>query len=187
MKRHGLTMLELAVCLASSSVLIAGLASSVYLASQTLPGNDNASRQAAQASAVVRDVIADVSSALTFTERTAELSRSRFPIAMAIRPPKRSVMPGRAPRAIPSLTNTMGGRSSRWPPTSARSISTPSREPCWLTLCRHPSPATSFSKNLPRPRGRAVSRRLPFPNRQAHRRAICWWRQFRSMAMSVPH
>ncbi len=71
MKRSALTLLEMAVCLASSTILVAGLAGSVYLSSQTLPGNENASRQAAQASGVVRDVIADVSLALSFTERTA--------------------------------------------------------------------------------------------------------------------
>jgi hypothetical protein len=71
MRRTGLTLLEMAVCLASSTMLVAGLASSIYLSTQTLPGNENASRKAAQASGIVRDVISDVSMALSFTERTA--------------------------------------------------------------------------------------------------------------------
>lgn len=77
--RRGLTLLEIAVCLISSMTLIGGLAASIYLASQALPGNENASRQKSKAAAVIRDLMADVSVAVSFTERTTRAITFRVP------------------------------------------------------------------------------------------------------------
>jgi hypothetical protein len=78
-KRRALTLLELAVCLISSMTLIGGLAASIYLSSQALPGNENASRQKSKAAAVLRDMMADVSLAVSFTERTTRAMTFRVP------------------------------------------------------------------------------------------------------------
>jgi type II secretory pathway pseudopilin PulG len=77
--RRAFTLLELAVCLISSMTLIGGLAASIYLSSQALPGNENASRQKSKAAAVLRDVMADVSLAVSFTERTSRAITFRVP------------------------------------------------------------------------------------------------------------
>jgi hypothetical protein len=77
--RRALTLLELAVCLISSMTLIGGLAASIYLSSQALPGNENASRQKSKAAAVLRDLMADVSVAVSFTERTSRAITFRVP------------------------------------------------------------------------------------------------------------
>jgi hypothetical protein len=70
MKRSGLTLLEMAVGLASSVVLVAGLAGSLYISSQTLPTTTNPAQQSSLAASVVRDLIADVNLALSFTEQS---------------------------------------------------------------------------------------------------------------------
>jgi hypothetical protein len=78
-KRRALTLLELAVCLVSSMTLVGGLAASIYLSSQALPGSENASRQKSKAAAVLRDLMADVSVAVSFTERTSRAITFRVP------------------------------------------------------------------------------------------------------------
>jgi hypothetical protein len=70
MNRNGLTLLELVVAMASSVILVAGLAGSLYISSQALPTADNPARQSAQAATIIRDMMADVGLALSFTERT---------------------------------------------------------------------------------------------------------------------
>lgn len=71
MRRHGLTLMEMAVALVSSGVLVAGLASALYMATKALPPIDSISRQEMAASAVLCDVMADVGMALSFSERSA--------------------------------------------------------------------------------------------------------------------
>jgi hypothetical protein len=78
-KRRALTLLEIAVCLISSMTLLAGLAASIYLSTQALPGSENASRQKSIAAAVLRDLIADLSVAVSFTERTSRALTFRVP------------------------------------------------------------------------------------------------------------
>lgn len=77
--RRALTLLELAVSLVSSMTLIGGLAASIYLSSQALPSNENASKQKSKAAAVLRDLMADVSVAISFTERTSRAITFRVP------------------------------------------------------------------------------------------------------------
>jgi hypothetical protein len=78
-KRRALTLLEIAVCLISSMTLLGGLAASIYLSSQALPGSENASRQKSIAAAVLRDLMADLSVAVSFTERTSRAATFRVP------------------------------------------------------------------------------------------------------------
>jgi hypothetical protein len=78
-KRRALTLLEIAVCLISSMTLLGGLAASIYLSSQALPGNENPSRQKSIAAAVLRDLMADLSVAVSFTERTSRALTFRVP------------------------------------------------------------------------------------------------------------
>lgn len=68
-QRHGLTLLELVVSLASSIVLVAGLVGSLYIANQALDGSARA-RQSLTASTVLRDLMADVSEAKSIVEQT---------------------------------------------------------------------------------------------------------------------
>lgn len=68
--RAGLTLLEMAVGLASSVILVAGLASSLYIASQALPSATDGSSEAYRATCVVRDLVSDVNLALSIQERT---------------------------------------------------------------------------------------------------------------------
>ena len=70
MKRNALTLLELVVSMASSTVLVAGLAGALYISSQTLPDVNDPARQSAQAATVIREIMSDVGLALSFTERT---------------------------------------------------------------------------------------------------------------------
>jgi hypothetical protein len=68
-RRNALTLLELVVSMASSIVLVAGLAGSLYISNQALSGSTNA-RQSLTASTVLRDLMADASEAQSITERT---------------------------------------------------------------------------------------------------------------------
>jgi type II secretory pathway pseudopilin PulG len=68
-RRNAFTLLELIVSLASSIILVAGLAGSLYISNQALSGSANA-RQSLAASTVLRDLMADVSQANSITERT---------------------------------------------------------------------------------------------------------------------
>jgi hypothetical protein len=71
MRRAGLTLVEMAVALVSSSVLVAGLAGALYVSTQALPPVESVSRQSTTSSTVLCDLISDVSTALSFSERTS--------------------------------------------------------------------------------------------------------------------
>ncbi len=67
--RHAFTLLELIVSLASSIILVAGLAGSLYISNKAIDGSSSA-RESLTASTVLRDLMADVSQASSFSERT---------------------------------------------------------------------------------------------------------------------
>lgn len=67
----GFTLIELMVGLVSSSMLVAGLSSAIYISSQALDLNSSASRQFVIASEVLGDMAADLALARSFSERTA--------------------------------------------------------------------------------------------------------------------
>jgi type II secretory pathway pseudopilin PulG len=69
-RRKAFTLLELVVSLASSIMLVAGLAGSLYISNQALIGSSSA-RQTLAASTVLRELMANVSQAKSITERTA--------------------------------------------------------------------------------------------------------------------
>ena len=72
MRRRGLTLLEMVVALLSSGVLVAGLASALYVSTQALPPVESVSRQETTASTVLCDLMADVGMALSFSERNTK-------------------------------------------------------------------------------------------------------------------
>ena len=67
MRRRGLTLLEMVVALLSSGVLVAGLASALYVSTQALPPVESVSRQETTASTVLCDLMADVGMALSYS------------------------------------------------------------------------------------------------------------------------
>jgi prepilin-type N-terminal cleavage/methylation domain-containing protein len=69
--RAGFTLIELMVALASSTLLVAGLSSAIYISSQALDLDSSTSRQSAVASEVLAELTADLSLAHSFSERTA--------------------------------------------------------------------------------------------------------------------
>ncbi len=76
MTRHGdtgagFTLIELMIGLVSSSMLVAGLASAIYISSQALDLDSSTSRQSAIASEVLGKLTADLALARSFSERTA--------------------------------------------------------------------------------------------------------------------
>lgn len=66
--KRGLTLLELVVSLVSSVFLLAGLVGSLFVASQALPDENDPMRQSSHAASVLRDVMADLSHAVSFSE-----------------------------------------------------------------------------------------------------------------------
>ena len=77
-QRNAFTLLELIVSLASSIILVAGLAGSLSISNQALEGSSNA-RQSLAASTVLRDMMADIGEAKSFTERTDRLIEFTVP------------------------------------------------------------------------------------------------------------
>ena len=77
-QRNAFTLLELIVSLASSIVLVAGLAASLSISSQALEGSSNA-RQSLAASTVLRDMMADIGEAKSITERTTKAITFKVP------------------------------------------------------------------------------------------------------------
>jgi hypothetical protein len=71
MRRNGLTLIEMVIALLSSGMLVAGLASALYISTQALPPVESVSRQGATASIVLYDFMTDVSLAMSFSERTS--------------------------------------------------------------------------------------------------------------------
>ncbi len=71
--RHsvGYTLIELMIGMASSTLLISGLASTLYISSQALNLDDRPARQSSIAAEVLGDMMADLRHALSFSERTA--------------------------------------------------------------------------------------------------------------------
>jgi hypothetical protein len=72
MRRGGLTLLEMVVALLSSGVLVAGLASALYISTQALPPVENTIKKNTMASTVLCDLISDVGMAQSFSERTSK-------------------------------------------------------------------------------------------------------------------
>lgn len=70
-KGGGFTLIELTIGLVSSALLVAGLASALYISSQALDLNGSLSGQAAVASEVLGEISADLALARSFSERTA--------------------------------------------------------------------------------------------------------------------
>jgi Tfp pilus assembly protein PilV len=68
----GFTLIEILVGLVSSTVLVAGLSSAIYISSQALDLESSASRQSTIASEVLSEMTADLALALSFSERTAK-------------------------------------------------------------------------------------------------------------------
>ncbi|WP_146447492.1 PulJ/GspJ family protein [Bythopirellula polymerisocia] len=71
MQRHAFSLLELMIALGTSSLLVAGLASSLYISSQALSDNPNSSEQSRTSAIVLHDLAADLNKAISFSERTA--------------------------------------------------------------------------------------------------------------------
>lgn len=69
LQRNAFTLLELVVSLASSMVLVAGLAGSLYISNQALLGSSNV-RQSLAASTVLREMMTDLGEAKAISERT---------------------------------------------------------------------------------------------------------------------
>jgi hypothetical protein len=67
----GFTLIEIIVELVSSTVLVAGLSSAIYISSQALDLDSSTSRQSTIASEVLGEVTADLALARSFSERTA--------------------------------------------------------------------------------------------------------------------
>ncbi len=67
----GFTLVELMIGLVSSSMLVAGLASAIFISSQALDLDSSTSRQSAIASEVLGKLTADLALARSFSERTA--------------------------------------------------------------------------------------------------------------------
>lgn len=68
-QRNAFTLLELVVSLASSMVLVAGLAGSLYISNQAVSGSSRA-RQSLAASTVLREMMTDLGEAKSISERT---------------------------------------------------------------------------------------------------------------------
>ncbi len=69
--RHAFTLIESVVSLSIAGVLLTGIGSSMLLASRALPGEDNILTHTVRTSAVVQDIVAELSTAITVTARTA--------------------------------------------------------------------------------------------------------------------
>jgi len=69
--RAGFTLIELMIGLVSSSLLVAGLTSAIYISSQALDIDSSKSRKSAIASEVLGDLMANLALARSFSERTA--------------------------------------------------------------------------------------------------------------------
>ena len=67
----GFTLIELLVGLVSSTLLVAGLTSAVYISSQALDLDSSISRKSAIASEVLGELTADLALTRSFSERTA--------------------------------------------------------------------------------------------------------------------
>lgn len=72
MQRRGLTLIEMVVALLSSGVLVAGLAGALYVSTQAMPTIESNTKKDNLASSVLHDLIADVGTALSFSERTTK-------------------------------------------------------------------------------------------------------------------
>jgi Tfp pilus assembly protein FimT len=68
---EGFTLIELVIGLISSSLLVAGLASALYISSQTLDLDKSPSTQSVSASEVLGELASDLALARSFTERTS--------------------------------------------------------------------------------------------------------------------
>ncbi|MCA9249052.1 MAG: hypothetical protein KDA42_18145, partial [Planctomycetales bacterium] len=68
--RRGYTLAELLVASASASVLLVGIGSTLYVASQSLDESASPMRRETQASEVLADLMVDLKLALNFSERT---------------------------------------------------------------------------------------------------------------------
>ncbi len=67
----GYSLVELVVAMASSTVLMGGLASTLYISSQALDVDDSATADTSRAAEVLADLTADLRHARRFSERTA--------------------------------------------------------------------------------------------------------------------
>lgn len=68
--RPGYSLIELVVSMGSATMLLVGLASTIFISSRALDGN-SALKKRTDASAVLGDVVSDMSHAIRFSERTA--------------------------------------------------------------------------------------------------------------------
>ncbi len=85
---RGFTLLELVFGMVSSGVLVVGLAAALYMSSKALDLNDTSSRQSAFASEVLGEMMADLSLARSFTERTATVVTFTVPDRTGDRSPE---------------------------------------------------------------------------------------------------
>lgn len=76
--RAGFTVVELTVSLLSATVLMMGLGSTIYLASQTLTGNSRAAARA-RAADVQSEMMRDIAAATSIVERSATAVTIRVP------------------------------------------------------------------------------------------------------------
>ena len=70
-RRPGYTFIELVVSMVSSTLLVAGLSSTLYISSWALNNENSAARQSSVAAEVLADMMADLRHTQTFSERTA--------------------------------------------------------------------------------------------------------------------
>ena len=70
MHRQAFSLIEIAIALASSTILVAGLTASLYISSQALTVDANSSQQTRLAAILLHDLTTDLNQAIAFTERT---------------------------------------------------------------------------------------------------------------------
>lgn len=75
---HGYTLIELVVSMPAATLLMASLASTLFIASQAFEGNGPAVRKSA-AGEVASDLMTDLSEAIRFSERTATAATFTVP------------------------------------------------------------------------------------------------------------
>jgi type II secretory pathway pseudopilin PulG len=71
MRRRGYTFIELIVTMASSAILMAGLASVLFIASKAITPDATATQDANRSSLALAQMMSDVRLAMDFSERTA--------------------------------------------------------------------------------------------------------------------
>lgn len=78
-RRQGYTLLELIISMTSASVLMAGLASCIFLASQGLDADNMPTAHQAEATTALSEMMSDLNLAISFSERTSTAVTFKVP------------------------------------------------------------------------------------------------------------